>query len=282
MTDPTRWRDDPGASDEARSLLRHARRTPELPPTDATALGQALEELARPPLTPPMNSPWPAAWLLKAAGVVGLTTAVLVAAANYAPSQQTARAPHASPAPAVSPAIATPPAPTVATAPVVPPVLAPAPSPVDPLPRVEPTARPLRAMPRTHAPLAPSAPTPAAPPSPVPTANTGASAGGTVSAPTAPVDTLALEVRTLEDARRLLDASPAEALARLESHAAAHPGGVLVEERELLAVEALGRMGRASAQQARGRSFLARFPRSAHAPRVRRLLSSEHDSEMAP
>ncbi len=74
--------------------------------------------------------------------------------------------------------------------------------------------------------------------------------------------------RTLERARQLLASDPAEALRIAESVSSA----ALAEERELIALDALRRMGRGDALRARGQRFIERHPRSLYAERVRRWL----------
>jgi hypothetical protein len=76
------------------------------------------------------------------------------------------------------------------------------------------------------------------------------------------------EQRALERARGLLRSDPAEALRIAE----AGTGGRLAEERELIALEALQRLGRTEALRARSEGFLRSFPRSLYAERVRRWV----------
>jgi len=78
----------------------------------------------------------------------------------------------------------------------------------------------------------------------------------------------------LEEARAALDRSPAEALARLDAYAAAFPSGALAPERELMAIEALGRLGRSADARKRGETFLAAHPGSMVAERVRATLAT--------
>lgn len=80
------------------------------------------------------------------------------------------------------------------------------------------------------------------------------------------------ELSLLDAAERALAATPARALALTAQHVKQFPAGQLVQERELLAIEALLRLGKMERAQARGRAFLARYPGSSHAPRCRELL----------
>ncbi len=64
----------------------------------------------------------------------------------------------------------------------------------------------------------------------------------------------------------------AEALALSRKHAAAFPRGALSQEREVIAIEALSRLGQRGGANTRGRRFIAAFPNSSHARRVRAIL----------
>ena len=86
-------------------------------------------------------------------------------------------------------------------------------------------------------------------------------------------ESLAAEAALLVRAQRSLESDPETSLGLLDTHAGfAHPR--LAEERELLAVLALQRLGRAEAMRVRGEAMLARWPTGAAAQRVRRLLGS--------
>ena len=76
----------------------------------------------------------------------------------------------------------------------------------------------------------------------------------------------------LERARASLGASPAGALAITEEHAARFPGGKLAVERELLAIDALRRLGRAGEARARGEALLSRARGGLYEERIRKLL----------
>jgi len=76
----------------------------------------------------------------------------------------------------------------------------------------------------------------------------------------------------LEDARRSLDADPRGALATLDRHRALFSGGVLAPERELLAVEALHRLGRTDEARHRAEELLAGASGSLYEERVRKIL----------
>jgi hypothetical protein len=72
------------------------------------------------------------------------------------------------------------------------------------------------------------------------------------------------EARLLEQARKLLGTAPAAALSLTDQHAARFPHGVLVQEREVIAVEALRRLHRTAEADRRAAAFAQAFPGSAH------------------
>lgn len=89
-----------------------------------------------------------------------------------------------------------------------------------------------------------------------------------------PQQDLAYELRLLDAAKRLLASAPARSLALTERHARLFPAGQLAQERELLAIETLLRLGDRVRAEARGQAFLTQHPGSSHAPRVRALLAA--------
>jgi hypothetical protein len=78
----------------------------------------------------------------------------------------------------------------------------------------------------------------------------------------------------LERARASLEHDPAASLAELNAHAAAFPTGTLAMERELLAVNALGRLGRVREARARGEALLGDAQGSIYEARVRAMLDA--------
>ncbi|MBX3225215.1 MAG: hypothetical protein KF795_32160, partial [Labilithrix sp.] len=128
--------------------------------------------------------------------------------------------------------------------------------------------------------IAPSAepseePTTRAPKAP-PSAQKGppASSGG-AQAPTAGREDTGpeAEVRLLERAQDALRSRPAEALALADDHARRFPQGMLAQEREVIAIEALVKTGRTSDARARAARFKARFPGSSHTRRIDALVA---------
>jgi hypothetical protein len=80
------------------------------------------------------------------------------------------------------------------------------------------------------------------------------------------------ESAILQRAQDALRGSPARALALTDLHLARYPGGMLVQEREVLAISALLGMGRAAEARARATRFVTSFPASAHRRRLEVLI----------
>jgi hypothetical protein len=85
-------------------------------------------------------------------------------------------------------------------------------------------------------------------------------------------DPLEREAAMLEEARAMLDRHPSGALAVLDRHAVAFPAGQLGMERELLAVQALRRLGRLEEARARGDALLRQATGSIYEVRVRAMM----------
>jgi hypothetical protein len=88
------------------------------------------------------------------------------------------------------------------------------------------------------------------------------------AAPASPSD----EVKLLERAQDALRTRPDEALALCNDHARTFPNGMLVQEREVIAIEALVKSGRTDEARARAARFKARWPGSSHARRIDTLV----------
>lgn len=101
---------------------------------------------------------------------------------------------------------------------------------------------------------------------------TAASAPGTGSA--RPAGSPDAEMTLLGSAQAALSGAPAEALARCEEHARTYPGGAFADEREVLAVDALIRLGRRSEAEARAARFRVAHPGSAYLRRLDTLLGT--------
>jgi TolA-binding protein len=116
----------------------------------------------------------------------------------------------------------------------------------------------------------------AAPPPPIPAPAAVASAAATSSAPTPSASAQAEREDELSLIQRahaaLRSGQAASALELTQEHAKTYPRGVLGQEREVIAVEALQRLGRYGEARSRGDAFLRVFPKSSHARRVRAIL----------
>jgi hypothetical protein len=80
------------------------------------------------------------------------------------------------------------------------------------------------------------------------------------------------ELALLRPARARVRSAPARALELVAEHERLYPQGALIEEREVIAIEALLSSERAGDAAQRARSFFGRYARSAHARRVRGML----------
>jgi hypothetical protein len=81
------------------------------------------------------------------------------------------------------------------------------------------------------------------------------------------------ESRGLGDARAALrNGDTTSALEKLDALSGQFPGGVLAQEREVLAIEALARAGQHAEASARAASFLKTYPTSPHATKLRGFL----------
>lgn len=78
----------------------------------------------------------------------------------------------------------------------------------------------------------------------------------------------ASEVGLLQRAQAALRADPGRALALTAEHERRFPRGALVQEREVIRIEALRRLGKTSAAQERASKFERDFPDSAHRRKV--------------
>ena len=91
----------------------------------------------------------------------------------------------------------------------------------------------------------------------------------------APVLDSASESDLLGRAQSALRSDPARALALSDEHRRLYPKGTLVQEREVLAIEALERMGRHKEALARADRFIRTFPGSAHRSKVNEVVGRE-------
>lgn len=119
---------------------------------------------------------------------------------------------------------------------------------------------------------------PAKEPAPLPSASSSAAPAEAASVeraprivPAAPPPEVS-ELTLLREAQAALAKSPALALSLARRHQELHPRGMLSEEREVVAIDALSRLGQTSAARARAERFSKHYPSSAHWPRLERLL----------
>lgn len=80
------------------------------------------------------------------------------------------------------------------------------------------------------------------------------------------------EFAFIRSAEAALESSPSRALASAEEHARTFPSGQFVQEREVIAVDALTRLGRTDEAKRRANAFLLRFPRTPYLSRLERAL----------
>jgi hypothetical protein len=80
------------------------------------------------------------------------------------------------------------------------------------------------------------------------------------------------ELELLREAQRLQASEPAAALAVVARHLRLFPSGILAQEREVVAINALMRLGQREAARARAAAFLRQYPGSVHAQRIQELV----------
>lgn len=107
----------------------------------------------------------------------------------------------------------------------------------------------------------------------VPTSRPGPSAIATK--PLAADEAEESEASFLHRTRAALASDPARALRMTEEHVSRYPHGVLVQERDVIAIDALVRLGRRDEARSRASAFQTRYPKSAHASRIAAILEKE-------
>jgi len=80
------------------------------------------------------------------------------------------------------------------------------------------------------------------------------------------------EGRLLARARRVLPSSPASALSLIAQHRSEFPSSVFAQEREVIAIDALARLGRTDQARARAARFQTRHPSSIHQRTLQSIL----------
>ena len=102
-----------------------------------------------------------------------------------------------------------------------------------------------------------------------------AAPSASASVPTAPAESPVMaptEVQLLRQAQASLKGNPAGALTLCAEHQRRFPGGVLGQERDVLAIDALSKLGRKAEARARADRFLLAYPTSAHRGRIEGLV----------
>jgi hypothetical protein len=92
--------------------------------------------------------------------------------------------------------------------------------------------------------------------------------------PLAPAPPLTPEIELLQRAQDALSRDPASALALADESARRFPQGLLRQEAEVIAIDALVRQSRRSAAEDRARRFRATYPTSTHLRRIDTILGS--------
>ncbi len=83
------------------------------------------------------------------------------------------------------------------------------------------------------------------------------------------------ELRLLDSAHRVIIQSPRQALKLAKLHEKRFAQGVFRQERDVIVIEALLRLGRYREAKSHAERFFERFPDSSHLPRVRALLKRD-------
>jgi type IV secretory pathway VirB10-like protein len=269
MTEPRRLRDDDDLLlGGGRDLLRAAR--PSRPMTRGER-GRGASRVAK-LVSAPLAGSAVMLWMKLVAAAAGLGVVGVVAVRIATPLPEPATEPAA---PQV--AVASPPRRNVTAPPRTPPSPSASTSASpDEVPAPIPTSPAIPAMPApVQAQAQPPAPAPQAPARAQVRSAAPAAAPEAVPAASAVVegDDLTREAALVEAARGALAHDPAEALLRIDEHARAFPHGQLGGEREIIAVDALRRLGRNAEARARGEALLRRDPTGLYGERVRSILA---------
>lgn len=246
--DPPRLRDDAESPPGLRDLLRHGAPPPALDATTKAASAAAVATLA--------GGSVAAASAATAAGVAGAKLWLVVGGLAIVGVVGAGVVVGVT----ESPRSTAPPVETTAaeTAPAEPP--APPPPVAEPArPTLEPASEPAE-EPSDIVVAEPAAPAPTRPRRARATPQGGA--GGLVA-----------EATMLEEARRLLASDPGAALAVTERHRREHPRAQLTAERELIAIDALRRLGRHARARRRAQRLIRRAPSGIYAERARSILA---------
>jgi hypothetical protein len=88
-----------------------------------------------------------------------------------------------------------------------------------------------------------------------------------------PAEARASEWQLVRQAREALGADPSASLRLTAEHARLYPRGALTQEREVIAVDALVRLGRRQEAEARAGALLRQSPQTAHRAHIEALLA---------
>lgn len=88
-----------------------------------------------------------------------------------------------------------------------------------------------------------------------------------------PAEAQASEWELVRQAREALGGDPGASLRLTAEHARLYPHGALAQEREVIAIDALVRLGRRDDAKARAEALLRRFPGTAHRAHIEALLA---------
>ncbi|MBN2193614.1 MAG: hypothetical protein JW751_12425 [Polyangiaceae bacterium] len=260
MKEPNRWLLDDGAPEGVREMLRAGDPTPVVSPAVRAELGAFAQGLAAKSAIAAVTGSIVATKVILGGAVLGMAVAAtVVSVAVLAPPR---------PAASVgSPSLSAPTLPTPPTRGAA----------ADEASRGEPAASVEQGEPRGPSPVlhdqravVPNDTAPTARGNAEPSIATSAAPGGPAVAAFG-VAGIADEAALLERARSALGSSPAIALSLTEEHRSAFPSGQLSAERELVAIDALERLGRSAEARRRAAPLLA-APNGPYARRVRRIL----------
>jgi hypothetical protein len=124
-------------------------------------------------------------------------------------------------------------------------------------------------------PAAPASPSSPGQPEVVPSEETGLPATPPATRGPEPRAAGPSEAGLLDQARAELERNPRRALALTEEHRRRFPSGTLAQEREVIAIEALSRMGQTTEARSRGTDFERRYPDSAHRQKVDQAIKGQ-------
>jgi hypothetical protein len=87
------------------------------------------------------------------------------------------------------------------------------------------------------------------------------------------------EAKLLDEARAALASNPERALALAREHRTRYPSGLLAQEREVIIIEALSRLGRSAEAREHSDDFARRYPGSAHQRKIESALQGDRPTD---